>query len=108
MKRYPIVLLIAACGGGSDAPAVDALVSVCGHPGDIGNDVGVGKFCNTISDCNGNQHALLCSSLGDSTTHFCTQTCQMGSTDMCGADAMCVCQSGGSTCGCTPNVCLSN
>ena len=87
------VFLLAACGGDDgqrpiDA-AVDAFQSECGFPGDMGNEVGVGKFCASLSDCGST--APLCSSLGDENTHFCTRTCQMGSTTTCGTGAECVC-----------------
>jgi hypothetical protein len=105
-------LLIAACdsGGGKgsnpDAPEVDAYFSTCGHPGDVGNEMGVGKFCASIGDCT-NQSAPLCSSLGDRTTHFCTHTCR--STDpagACGTGAECTCNAS-NQCGCTPSACLN-
>src|SRR5262249_24591247 len=86
--------------------SVDAYESECGHPGDMGNELGVGKFCpNGIGDCSTTPSAPLCSSLGDSRTHFCTKTCQMGSTGSCGTGAECVCNSG-NQCGCTPSACL--
>lgn len=106
-------LLLAACGddGGkaSNHPdaAVDAFTSICGHPGDMGNEQGVGKFCASISDCSSSQMAPLCSSLGDPTTHFCTHTCSStGSATQCGADATCTCNNS-NQCGCTPNACLT-
>jgi hypothetical protein len=101
--------IVAACSGGSDKPAVDAYFSTCGHPGDQGNELGIGKFCGSLSDCNTTQAAPLCSSLGDDTTHFCTKTCQDpamgGSAGQCGTATECVCNGGGQ-CGCTPSVCL--
>jgi len=103
------LILIAACGGESSQKAdaaVDAYFSECGHPGDEGNELGVGKFCpNGINDCSGTPAAPLCSSLGSSTTHFCTKTCQMGSMGTCGTGAECVCN-GSNQCGCTPSSCL--
>ncbi len=106
-----LVLALVACGGGSSKPdaAVDAFSSTCGHPGDVGNELGIGKFCETLSDCQGTAMAPLCSSLGDATTHFCTKTCSStGSADQCGTATTCTCQNGGSSgpCGCTPNACL--
>lgn len=105
--------LFAACGGGgSDKPnmvdaAADAFESTCGKPGDVGNELGIGKFCASLSDCSTTPDARLCSSLGDATTHFCTKTCTMGSTTQCGTGTMCVCN-GNNQCGCTPNACLGN
>jgi hypothetical protein len=106
-----IAFTLAACGGGGtpqktpDA-AADAFQSNCGFPGDPGNEIGVGKFCAQLSDCNGNGSATLCSDLGDPSTHFCTKTCAMGSTDQCGSNATCTCNSS-NQCGCTPNTCLN-
>ena len=104
------VLVGVGCGGDDAAsgPAdasVDAYFSKCGMPGDTGNDLGIGKFCASLSDCSSTQSAPLCSSIGDKDTHFCTKTCPMGSTDACGANATCTCNSG-NQCGCTPNACL--
>ena len=111
--RLIIITLItaAACSGGGSkaidaAPLVDAFFSKCGHPGDVGNALGIGKFCASQGDCATTTDAPLCSSLGDQDTHFCTKTCPMGSTDQCGTDAMCVCN-GNNQCGCTPNACLN-
>jgi hypothetical protein len=114
MMRALFVLLAitAACsdGGGTavDAapPSADAFESDCGVPGDLGNEMGIGKFCASLSDCSTTQAAPLCSSLGDTSTHFCTKTCQMaGPAGQCGTNTECVCNNGGQ-CGCTPSVCL--
>ena len=109
MRGGLLVLLLIACGGEdgqkmADA-SVDAFESDCGKPGDTGNELGIGKFCASLSDCNGTPSAPLCSSLGDPNTHFCTKTCPMGSTDSCGTGAQCVCNSS-NQCGCTPSACL--
>jgi len=105
-----LVTLTACSGGGSKAPdaapPADAFFSKCGKPGDTGNEKGIGKFCASQGDCGTTVDAPLCSSLGDPDTHFCTKTCPMGSTDQCGADAMCVCNAS-NQCGCTPNTCLN-
>ena len=103
------VVAAVACSGGSEKAdaAVDALSSFCGHPGDTGNDIGVGAFCNVLSDCSATPGAHLCATLGNEMAHFCTKTCTMGgSAGECGTDAMCICQGGG--CGCTPNSCLGS
>jgi hypothetical protein len=122
MRRLALAFAIAiaagACGGGDDAgPAdasPDAFFSVCGHPGDQGNSLGVGKFCQSLSDCQG-QEALLCSILGgdDPPTFFCTMSCNgadagptdpdAGPTGPCGENASCQCSTGG--CGCFPDSC---
>jgi hypothetical protein len=102
--------LATACGGSPSEPqdaAVDAFASACGHPGDTGNELGVGKFCPTLNDCTDTPDAPLCSSLGDSSTHFCTKTCDAnGSADQCGTDASCTCNAN-NQCGCTPDACLN-
>ncbi len=103
--------LFMGCGGDGgksqspDAKAVDAFASQCGKPGDLGNELGIGKFCASLSDCSSTAMAKLCSTIGDSTTHFCTKTCTMGSTDQCGTATSCVCN-GSNQCGCTPMACL--
>ena len=103
-----IVVLAAACGGDEATQPADAMVdayeSDCGFPGDLGNELGIGKFCASLSYCN-MPSAPLCSSLGDPDTHFCTKTCPMGSTDACGTGAECTCNAN-NQCGCTPSVCL--
>ena len=105
------LVLAGACGGGDkpaqvDAFEADAFESDCGKPGDVGNELGIGKFCASLNDCATTQSAPLCSSLGSQDTHFCTKTCQMGGpADQCGTATMCVCNAG-NQCGCTPSVCL--
>jgi hypothetical protein len=110
MRAALLVLIwIAGCGGDDGGKAADAAVdafdSLCGKPGDTGNELGIGKFCASLSDCGSTQSAPLCSSLGDPDTHFCTKTCPMGSTDACGTNTTCTCN-GSNQCGCTPNACL--
>ncbi|HZS37908.1 MAG TPA: hypothetical protein VFF06_13820 [Polyangia bacterium] len=73
----------------------------CGQPGDVGNNLGVGKYCNGFGDCTG--MANLCANLGDPQLHFCTMICQQGGN--CGTGATCQCQGG--QCGCFPDSCLS-
>jgi hypothetical protein len=95
-------------GGGADM----ALLSQCGHPGDTGNSLGVGKFCMTIADCNGGGlKTNICSALGNgptpspSDTYFCTIfPCKPDGGSDCGAMATCVCAMQG--CACTPDSCL--
>lgn len=111
----------AACGSGSkstadmkssadmkSAPDMATFQSDCGKPGDVGNALGVGKFCMTISDCSDTAKAHLCSILGnddETHTYFCTTSCTKdGPSDQCGDGATCQCQ--GNQCGCTPNECL--
>ncbi len=102
MKTLPFALVLAACG--SPAAQPDTFSSTCGKPGDTGNELGVGKFCTNLGECNGT--APLCSNVGDPTTYFCTRTCHLDAgVDQCGANASCEC-GGGATCGCTPIACL--
>lgn len=114
MSRTTIVwlgcmLVLASCGGGEsatpDAPTPDAFESDCGFPGDLGNELHIGLFCDDLADC-ADVGLPFCSSLGDPNTHFCTKTCTMGSTDECGTATSCTCNAN-NQCGCTPNVCLN-
>lgn len=114
IARFGLVgaLFVASCGGAKDASPrpdatdVDAYFSDCGHPGDLGNEMGVGKFCASLSDCSSSPSAPLCSSLGDNNTHFCTHTCTATSpATACGTGAQCTCNAS-NQCGCTPSVCL--
>ena len=96
-------------GGTSDAggkdTGVDAVsLSECGHPGDKGNELGVGKFCQTITDCSSNTKATLCTTIADNVNFFCTASCvDGGPADQCGTGASCACQGG--QCGCHPDSC---
>ena len=93
--------------GGGASDAAQGADSACGHPGDQGNEIGVGKYCgNGVSDCTGTANAKVCSVLGDPTTHFCTRTCVVDAgADQCGTGATCSCDNQG--CGCVPNTCLN-
>ncbi len=106
-----ITAAMVACGSSSSPKkpdaAVDASDSFCGHPGDTGNELGVGQYCNTLTDCSSNAGAHLCATLGNPQAHFCTKTCVgSGSAGQCGTMATCECQGG--QCGCTPNSCLGS
>jgi hypothetical protein len=120
MRAVLLALAMAVVGcGGSDPGLGDmtvvhdmALNSICGHPGDTGNSLGVGKFCKVIMDCLSNSKATLCSTLGSDNTYFCTMTCTPPANDMgsseCGENAVCTCGSGSaqSGCGCFPTSCI--
>lgn len=85
-------------------PADLTFLSACGHPGDKGNSLGVGQFCENLSDCADNTRAKLCTTLGDPDNFFCTFACKKdGPVDQCGESARCACSSGG--CGCFPTRC---
>ncbi len=115
MEKFKLIgfVLIAACSSSKDtatpdAPkiSVDAPASSCGQVGDTGNEMGIGYYCTSLSDCSHTANAPLCSSLGDPTTHFCTTTCSAtGSASQCGTGATCECNDS-NQCGCTPNGCL--
>ena len=111
MKYALLALALVACGGDDSASykdaAVDAFESECGNPGDQGNEMGIGAFCDPANqpDIHCPSTAPLCSIIGDERTHFCTKTCSMGSTTACGTGAECTCNSS-NQCGCTPSVCL--
>lgn len=110
-----LALFAVACGGsGATSPDLShvkdmAVTSICGHPGDTGNSLGVGKYCvSPVTDCANNGKATLCTTIGSSNTFFCTFPCtpsDMG--NECGEDASCQCGSGGSQsgCGCFPDRC---
>lgn len=131
MRSLSIALLLfaaAACGSGSNnsdaaaaaadlsgvAPGADlGLLSRCGHAGDVGNSLGVGKFCtNQGPDCTGNSKAKSCSALFNGQTpmptdaYFCSFQCQM--TDppgTCGDNAVCLCNAM-NICACIPTSCV--
>jgi hypothetical protein len=106
-----LALALVGCGGGGDGGSADLapgpdlqLYSICGHPGDTGNSLGVGKFCMTLSDCSSNAKATLCSTLGSSDSYFCTFVCSGPTDTSCGDNATCQCQGG--QCGCYPSSCM--
>ncbi len=101
---------LGGCGGAGDPAGPSDLAqgpdlgSLCGHPGDVGNSLGVGKYCTKLSDCSSNTKATLCSTLGSDNEFFCTMPCMNGGpADQCGDNATCQCQGG--RCGCYPNAC---
>jgi hypothetical protein len=107
---------------GSTSNDADAVADTgCTKPGDPGNSLGVGKYCDLLGDCSDTVDAHICATLGDPTAHFCTKTCTRpdaggdassdasetgadGGVGECGENATCACDTAG--CGCTPNVCL--
>lgn len=98
-------------GGPADAGPCDAEVfdSNCGQPCDQGNVLGVGKFCITSADCPSTSMAVICSSFGDPSTHFCTLACTPvdagpDADGPCGEGAECRCNSS-NMCGCVPSGC---
>jgi hypothetical protein len=127
MRFFGIALLVLAAGCGSDSNSGDggapdlsavpsgpdmALLSRCGHPGDVGNSLGVGKFCtNQGPDCGGNGMATSCSALFNGQTpaptdaYFCSFQCLATSPPgFCGENAECLCNTLG--CACIPTSCV--
>jgi hypothetical protein len=122
------LVLCAACGGSSGAGTdggtdsgshheaggktdsggeASVPFSACGHPGDEGNSIGVGKYCTSYTDCP--VTAPLCSNIENSpgsatNTFFCVIPCNSCPLPDCGEGASCVCEGPG-LCGCTPNSC---
>jgi hypothetical protein len=82
-------------------------VSACGHVGDTGNALGVGKYCTSGTDCTG-LTASICSAIqnsgGPEDTYFCTKICTGPTDTSCGTNAVCACQG---ACGCTPAMCIT-
>src|SRR5262245_42613849 len=92
MRLFFVVaaLVVAGCGDHTTVtPPLDMTVSpppegadlqvysLCAHPGDTGNSLGVGKFCLDSTACQG-QPALACSTLlpiPQGPTDFCTTLC---------------------------------
>jgi hypothetical protein len=95
--------------GGTDAGHKDSGMapSICGNPGDPGNAIGVGKYCQTIDDCSANSKATICSTIGNPGAYFCTAQCDpcTSPADFCGVGAACSCETLG--CGCTPIACIA-
>lgn len=94
-------------GGARDLASVPDLrgspTSCCGVPGNPGNELGVGKFCNSAAECR-NQPANLCAATFSPNLHFCTRPCMMGGGG-CGSGAMCQC-AGSGQCACVPGECV--
>jgi hypothetical protein len=120
MKRLLLafILVLVACGSSSkstpaDAGPIDAgLESACGHPGDMGNALGVGIYCPTGTECTGS--GTLCSSIVNnpatpaSNTYVCIlPNCDTCDPAACGQDAYCVCSASLGGCGCFPTSCSS-
>jgi hypothetical protein len=111
-----LALALAGCGNSKPQPGPDmtlatgdmTVVSLCGHPGDPGNDNGVGKYCMMSSECTGK--AFICSTvmpIPQGPTSFCTMACDPYAPNpnaSCGANASCTCLMPGA-CGCVPDSC---
>mgnify|MGYP001236368815 CR=1 FL=1 len=75
----------------------------CGNPGDTGNELGVGYYCNTSDDCTGLSANVCAFALDSSLPHVCIIAPCDGATN-CGSNASCACNALG--CGCFPYACL--
>lgn len=85
-------------------------ISTCGRPGDRGNQFGVGKYCEQLSDCPG--QTICTASVNTPSTpatnsFFCTLPCTpcSGGPNACGAGAECGCSAGLGGCACVPTSC---
>jgi hypothetical protein len=127
---FALLLLLAACrtppldfGDGGGEPGADLAgpsvrrdmavprdlhsipTSCCGIPGNPGNELGVGKFCQTSMDCSGLKASICASTFAPNLT-FCTLPCTMGGGNaQCGSGATCQC-GGANQCACVPGECL--
>ena len=118
------LLLCLGCGGsgGSNTPSDLAMapprdmamgkdmaaVICCGKPGEKGNAIGVGKYCESLAECIDNPRAKLCATLGgDDRYRFCTFVCdpKADGGNICGDNASCQCDNG--QCACTPSFCIN-
>lgn len=87
--------------------AVDAGPPPCGMRGEQGNELGVGKFCNSTGDCANNHKAGICATFLEPHEHFCSMLCAIdGGPEECGSATRCVCQS--HICGCVPSACADD
>ena len=87
-----------------------AVYSLCGHPGDTGNSIGVGHYCMDSMDCKG-LGAPICSTvmpIQQGPIYFCTIQCDPNATtSTCGSGASCTCldPNNPQLCGCVPDTC---
>ena len=101
-----LVLALCGCGGESGPPDTGPMVPAdsCGQPGDMGNDIGVGRFCTRRGgECANTTGARVCLQdiSPDDGQWFCTRLCTMDSE--CGTGAVCVGDARGA--GCVPAEC---
>jgi hypothetical protein len=79
--------------------------SCCGVPGNPGNELGVGKFCQDSLDCTSLQ-ANLCAATFAPNLTFCTKPCMMGGGNaQCGSGGVCQCAQ--NQCACVPAECVT-
>lgn len=102
-----------AGGGGGGGSRVDLSVapdlhvtptSCCGVPGNPGNELGVGKFCNDSVAC-ATVKANVCAATFAPGLTFCTMACSANAGNtQCGSGAQCQCGMG--QCACVPGECV--
>jgi hypothetical protein len=98
-------VLVLACGDASQSARPDGpLETGCGKPGELGNSLGVGKYCTRGGhECASNSFALFCTvTYEPSAPAFCTNACTRDPD--CGDGAYCSGSGMGLT-GCLPAVC---
>jgi len=79
--------------------------SCCGVPGNPGNELGVGKFCQATLDCT-SQQANICATTFAPNLTFCTKACTMGGGNaQCGSGGICQCAQ--NQCACVPAECVT-
>ena len=103
---FMMLVSLSGCDGAADPGPPDMFFqSLCGRPGESGNSLGVGRFCEELSDCRNNGSAGLCTAVADPQRFFCTKVCAGdGGAGECGEGAACACQPG--ACACVPKPCL--
>jgi hypothetical protein len=96
-----VMFALAACGGGDDAPAIDAdptPAASCVRPGEQGNANGVGQYCTPGGgECAPFDLAPLCLADVAQEQWFCTRIGCDANTN-CGEGAGCLIDPGGSAC----------
>ena len=111
---FGVFAVISSCNT-TEKPATStdlAVRSCCGKPGDVGNSLGVGKYCSSAAgaECRTNPSATVCSQLlQDPTrpTFCCTQGCVPDAgTNTCGDGAKCTQDKGTQQWGCVPAGCV--
>jgi hypothetical protein len=86
-------------------PDFDALLGMCAAPGDPGNSVGVGRFCQSASDCAAFPNTM-CLGQVLKGADFCTLLCTSPQDTSCRENAVCLCDpSAVGNCACIPAKC---
>lgn len=111
-------LALAACASDDNGPAgdgdgdlTDACAGTTGCNGEceVGNEMGVGRYCTPDgNECRGQLAAFCTVDFNDSADSFCTRPCNPDGdvVAQCGVDAICRTEDGSGPAGCVPNSCL--